>query len=647
MPDPKTQTYQVAEIAFAPDGLKGTENLLFNHAVWEIQGSETFLGRWHRARVAYDMTGYTGSVWIDGEPVLVGVPLQPDLNVQDRPEISLTRLASLPIVLWIDDVEVGFQDISLFGKDQKEVEPQRLFRDNFNGYESALFPLQGGWISGGDEAQQAEKLKAESTVEGAKASKAAETGERPANSEVDDQVYASSAKSFRLEGSYEEPVRAVKRFSIPERIPYSMSAEPFAIVAAGQSGQKTEAGVAFSGDGEEDSKRQKRWTDRTTGGTQRQVDRKDPGSSRPAPGTVRRESAARGKGTKTMSGVPVTGTFYVYAFDGRLLAEYNVLGQLVREYIYFGGMLVAEYRNQESRLLYYTSDQINSTRIVTDNTGTVVYAAAHEPYGGIQKTWVSSYDPSLKFSGKERDAESDLDYFGARYYDRSLYRFLSVDPIISGRAALSNPQRWNQYAYCLSNPVNYVDQGGASPIKIEIIRKVWDMNSGTCYGEIWVNGVKWGDTLENLRRRLVPNGSYKDTLTYELDYFYGTWDPYIKFDFKMGQWGWNELLNRISVTDYIPAIMAGDDVGDLHGCIYVSLDVMKALERTICFYQEEASRYYQNLMISQQKSLEGSGIDIVLSSLDAIDYLSMMCWSLQDLQDANDRCVDIRVRNDI
>ena len=199
VPDPKTQTYQVAEIAFAPDGLKGTENLLFNHAVWEIQGSETFLGRWHRARVAYDMTGYTGSVWIDGEPVLVGVPLQPDLNVQDRPEISLTRSASLPIALWIDDVEVGFQDISLFGKDQKEVEPQRLFRDNFNGYESAFFPLQGGWISGGDEAQQAEKLKAESTVEGAKASKAAETGERPANSEVDDQVYASSAKSFRLE----------------------------------------------------------------------------------------------------------------------------------------------------------------------------------------------------------------------------------------------------------------------------------------------------------------------------------------------------------------------------------------------------------------------------------------------------------------
>ena len=99
---------------------------------------------------------------------------------------------------------------------------------------------------------------------------------------------------------------------------------------------------------------------------------------------------------------------YICAFDGRLLPEYDVNSQLVREYIYFAGMLVAEYRNQESRLFYYSSDQINSTRIVTDNNGNVVYSAAHEPYGGIQKTWVSSYAPSLKFSGKERDAESDV-----------------------------------------------------------------------------------------------------------------------------------------------------------------------------------------------------------------------------------------------
>ena len=491
-------------------------------------------------------------------------------------------------------------------------------------------------------------------MEGAKASKAAETGERPANSEVDDQVYASSAKSFRLEGSYEEPVMAVKRFSIPERIPYCVSGEPFAIVAAGESRQSDRT-VAFSRDSEKESKRQKRWDDRATGGTQRQVDRKDPGSSRSAPPAVRRASRASGKGAKMMSGVPATGTFYIYAFDGRLLAEYDVLGQLVREYIYFGGQLVAEYRNQESRLLYYASDQINSTRIVTDNTGTVVYAAAHEPYGGIQKTWVSSYAPSLKFSGKQRDAESELDYFGARYYDRSLYRFLSVDPIISGRAALSNPQRWNQYAYCLGNPVNFVDPGGADPIKIEIVRKIWDMASGSCYGEIYVNGKTIGWTLENSHYRMVPSGTYKGTLGEEPS-IYGKMYPVIKFDLALAQL-YIDPQGNICIKTGTPSILAGGDVKDLEGCIYVSyfppengatsgsVRAMNDLVNEINRLQDLIAEEYRALAISQQQGVMGGPIDQVLAMWDAMDHLSFMLGYWEDMLDAQQ--LTIQIRNDI
>jgi len=115
-------------------------------------------------------------------------------------------------------------------------------------------------------------------------------------------------------------------------------------------------------------------------------------------------------------------------------------------------------------------------RILTDNLGAVAYAAAHEPYGGIQKTWVSSYDPSLKFSGKERDAESDLDYSGARYYDKSLYRFLSTDQLIPIRTC-SDPQKWNLYGYCRSNPENYVDLYGRQAIRLEIIRNNYAMEA--------------------------------------------------------------------------------------------------------------------------------------------------------------------------
>jgi RHS repeat-associated protein len=89
-----------------------------------------------------------------------------------------------------------------------------------------------------------------------------------------------------------------------------------------------------------------------------------------------------------------------------------------------------------------------------------VYSEAYNPYGGVQKTWTDSFDPLPKFSGKERDKESELDYFGARYYDRSQYRFISVDPVITLKATLSDPQLWNRYWYCSSNPLRYTDHTG-------------------------------------------------------------------------------------------------------------------------------------------------------------------------------------------
>jgi len=95
-----------------------------------------------------------------------------------------------------------------------------------------------------------------------------------------------------------------------------------------------------------------------------------------------------------------------------------------------GAKMAAEYQPQTGKYYYYTSDQIGSTRIVTDDAGHIVYAAAHDPYGGVQQTWVNVFNPELKFSGKEQDTESGLYYFGARYYDPTLYRFLSPDPVI-------------------------------------------------------------------------------------------------------------------------------------------------------------------------------------------------------------------------
>ncbi len=66
---------------------------------------------------------------------------------------------------------------------------------------------------------------------------------------------------------------------------------------------------------------------------------------------------------------------------------------------------------------------------------------------------------SDKFTGKERDSESGLDYFGARYDASSLGRFMTPDPLMASAHA-SNPQTWNRYSYALNNPLRYVDPTG-------------------------------------------------------------------------------------------------------------------------------------------------------------------------------------------
>jgi len=66
---------------------------------------------------------------------------------------------------------------------------------------------------------------------------------------------------------------------------------------------------------------------------------------------------------------------------------------------------------------------------------------------------------SHKFTGKERDSESGLDNFEARYFSSSLGRFGSPDPLMnSGRP--DDPQSWNRYTYTGNNPLNFTDPTG-------------------------------------------------------------------------------------------------------------------------------------------------------------------------------------------
>ena len=64
--------------------------------------------------------------------------------------------------------------------------------------------------------------------------------------------------------------------------------------------------------------------------------------------------------------------------------------------------------------------------------------------------------PVARISGKERDNESGLDYFGARYFSGPQGRFTSADPLLK-TIRPGNPQSLNRYAYTLNNPLRYID----------------------------------------------------------------------------------------------------------------------------------------------------------------------------------------------
>lgn len=105
-----------------------------------------------------------------------------------------------------------------------------------------------------------------------------------------------------------------------------------------------------------------------------------------------------------------------------------------------------------------------------------MWKAEYQPFGETYSTEATE-ENNRQFIGKELDDETNLSYFGARYLDSEIGRFLAPDPVrvvdqASGKvngAILADPQRLNSYAYGLNNPYRYVDPDGESAILSEEI----------------------------------------------------------------------------------------------------------------------------------------------------------------------------------
>ncbi len=116
---------------------------------------------------------------------------------------------------------------------------------------------------------------------------------------------------------------------------------------------------------------------------------------------------------------------------------------------------------QNGALSYLLSDHLGSTSRVTNQGGSRVRIICYNPWGYTQAAWGSGTAAvKYTYTGKELDAGTGLMYYGARYYDPALGRFVQPDTIVPEPG---DPQALNRYAYVYNNPLRYTDPSGRRP----------------------------------------------------------------------------------------------------------------------------------------------------------------------------------------
>jgi len=203
-----------------------------------------------------------------------------------------------------------------------------------------------------------------------------------------------------------------------------------------------------------------------------------------------------------------TGKMYWTGMGSDPLTETDLAGNPTADYIFFDGRRVARRDLPGGAVHYYLSDHLGSAHFITNATGGIQESSDYYPYGG-ERVIINGDPNQYKFTGKERDSESGVDYFETRHYASSLGRFMQPDEFPGGPVDLFNtdepapqtlpyadindPQSLNKYAYTYNNPLRYVDPNG---------HDAWDIIKGAAnaFGSDFFGGAGRQDS---------GNGDYK------------------------------------------------------------------------------------------------------------------------------------------
>ncbi|MFK0288572.1 RHS repeat-associated core domain-containing protein [Streptomyces sp. NPDC090499] len=182
---------------------------------------------------------------------------------------------------------------------------------------------------------------------------------------------------------------------------------------------------------------------------------------------------------KSSTGTTKSTTSHVYDADGNLLIRRNTSGQTVlylsggtevhldttatpkywaQRYYTAGGSAIALRSNQTgtNTLTWLAADQHGTSTLAVNATSQTVTKRYTTPFGAIRTGGTGTWPDDKTFLGKATDPTTSLTYVGAREYDSTTGRFLSVDPLLE----TDKPQTLNGYTYSANNPLTFSDPTG-------------------------------------------------------------------------------------------------------------------------------------------------------------------------------------------
>ncbi len=156
----------------------------------------------------------------------------------------------------------------------------------------------------------------------------------------------------------------------------------------------------------------------------------------------------------------VTHEYYLRDHTGKEVAIYNKNNNKLNQVNLYGNGMIENIKanwsggTRTDERYYYVKDHLSSIRMTIDENSEITSGRDYYAYGEELRGYSLAITDKYQFTEKERDSETGFDYFGARYYDSKIGRWLSVDPLADKYPG------WSPYNYTLCNPLRFIDPDG-------------------------------------------------------------------------------------------------------------------------------------------------------------------------------------------